>query len=552
MKPIRHDQKLIDRYLKEGTWDESILSDYWDKNANEFPDKEALVDSKGTRLTWAKANQQINRIALAFVKELKLNRDDRVMIQLPNCVEQVLTRVACEKAGIISLALMTTFRETELKEIGNKIEPVGIIIPKQYRKFDFYDLVENIRPDIPSLKHIIVIGDDIPEGCISLREIVETPYEEKYDLKELESRKLHAVNDVGFLSHTTGTTGLPKVIENRIAARSIWASKNHIKKWQLTSDDVVVVIAPIQGGPGGTAGYFCAPIAGAKIILVLEYRQEEILELLEKERATLFACVPTHLSRMVQLPVEKYDLSSLRFIRCSGGYLAPSLVDEAEEKFGCPILSTFGNQDGGSISGMSITAPKEVRRSTVGKLHPGNEIKILDESGKEVKPGEVGQLYFRSPSAAIGYYRDLEKTMSEAFDEEGWTTTGDLVTLEDDGNIKIVGRKKDIIIRGGQNIYPGEIERYLVEHPKVSEAAVVAMPDPEMGEKACAFVVTKKGQSFTFDKMIEHLNSKKIAKFKFPERLEIIDSLPLAGGSKVDKKLMRQMISDKLKVEDKI
>jgi non-ribosomal peptide synthetase component E (peptide arylation enzyme) len=537
--------------MREGIWDKSILSDHWEKNAEEYPDREALVDSKGSRLTWREANQQINRIALAFVKDLKINKDERLIIQLPNCVEQVLARVACEKAGIISLALMTTFRETELKEIGKIIKPVGIIIPKKYRKTDFYQLLGDVRSDIPSLKHVIVIGDDVPEGCISWNRIVEHTYEKEYDPGELENRKLDAINDVGFLSHTTGTTGLPKVIENRIAARSIWASKNHIKKWQLSSDDVVVAIAPVQGGPGGTAAYFCAPIVGAKVVLVYEYKSEEILELLEKERATLFASVPTHLSRMVQLPVEKYDLSSLRFIRCSGGYLAPSLVDEAEEKFGRPILSTYGNQDGGSISGMSIDASKEVRRSTVGQPHPGNEIKILDDSGNEVKPDEIGQLYFRSPSAAIGYYRDLEKTMSEAFDKDGWTTTGDLVTLDDDGNIKIVGRKKDIIIRGGQNIYPGEIEKSLMAHPKVSEAAIVAMPDAEMGEKACAYVVPKEGEKFTFEEMVDYLDNKKIAKFKFPERLELIESLPLAGGSKINKKLMRQMIADKLKAEGK-
>ena len=553
MKPVRYEQKEIDKYLTQRYWDKTILPDYWDKNARDWPDKEALVDSTGSRLTWAQAKQRIDRIALALVKELKMNRDDRLMVQLPNCVEQVLVRLACEKAGILSIPELTTFRQTELRQIASQTQAVGVVIPKEYRKFDHYQMVKELQTDLPKLKHVIVAGEDVPEGCISLKGIMEHPYEQEYDLGELETRKLDAIEEVGFLVTTTGTTGLPKLIEHRIAAREIWTAKAHIRNWELGPDDCVLAIAPLAGAAGGTPVYVTAPVAGAKVALEYLYREEGTLEFMEKERVTVIALVPTQLARLLQLPVDKYDLSSLRIIKTAGGYLPPPLAKEAEEKFGCPILGTYGTQDTGSISGVPIIASEEQRYTTVGRLHPGIEVKILDDDGKEVKPGEVGTLWFKGPGNSIGYYRDLEKTMSEAFDKEGFATPGDLVTVTDDGYLKIMGRKKDIIIRGGQNIYPREIEDYLLAHRKVTNVAVVPMPDPEMGERACAFVTVKKGEKFTFDEMVDYLKSKKIAMFKFPERLEVMDTLPLVGESgKIDKKAMAKLMADKLRAEGKI
>jgi non-ribosomal peptide synthetase component E (peptide arylation enzyme) len=552
VKPIRYDQNEIDKNLKEGYWDKTILPDYWDRNAEKFPDKEALVDSTGSRFTWAQAKHQMNRIALALVKDLKLNRDDRLIVQLPNCVEQVLLRLACEKAGVLSVPVMTTYRQTEMRQIASQTEAVGIVIPKEYRKFDHYQAAKELQRDLPKLKHMIVMDNDVPEDCISLKEIMKHPYEQEYDVSELEVTKLDAVEEVGFLVTTTGTTGLPKLIEHRIAAREIWTAKAHIRNWGLGPGDCVLAIAPIAGAAGGTPAYVTAPVAGAKIALEVLYGEEATLEFIEREKVTVIALVPTQLARLVQLSLKKYDLSSLRFIKTAGGYLPPPLAKEAEEKFGCPILGTYGTQDTGSISGVSITASAEQRYTTVGRLHQGIEIKILDDGGREVKLGEAGMLWFKGPGSSIGYYRDLEKTMNEAFDKVGFATPGDLVTVSEDGYLKIMGRKKDLIIRGGQNIYPREIEDYLIAHQKVTNAAVVPMPDPVMGERVCAFVTLKQGEKFTFDEMVDYLKSKKIAMFKLPERLEVVKALPLVGESgKIDKKAMAKMIADKLKAEGK-
>jgi non-ribosomal peptide synthetase component E (peptide arylation enzyme) len=553
MKPIRYDQEEIEKNLKEGFWDKTILPDYWDRNSRQRPNIEALVDSLGSRLTWAQAAQKIDRIAFALIKDIKLNRDNKLMVQLPNCVEQVMVRLACEKAGVLSIPEMTTFRQTELADIATRTGAVGIVIPKQYRKFDHYEMAKELQADLPNLKNIIVAGEDVPEDCISLHRIMDHPYEQEYDIIELMARRLDAVEEVGFLITTTGTTGLPKLIEHRIAAREIWTAKAHVQNWELGPDDCVLAIAPLAGAAGGTPTYVTAPVGGAKVALEYQYRGEETLEFMEKERATVIALVPTQLARLLELPVDKYDLSSLRIIKTAGGYLPPPLAKEAEDRFGCPILGTYGTQDTGSISGVPITASKDQRYTTVGRLHPGIEIKVLDDSGKTVKKGDVGTLWFKGPGNSIGYYKDLEKTMTEAFDEDGFATPGDLVTVSDDGYVKIMGRKKNIIIRGGQNIYPREIEDYLLSYEKVTNAAVVPMPDPEMGERACAFVTLKEGERFSFEEMIDYLKSKKIAPFKLPERLEVLETFPLVGESgKIDNKAMVQMITDKLKEEGKI
>ncbi len=547
MKPILYDEQQVKKYTKMGYWSPMILTDYWEQNAQKHPAREALVDTLGNRLTFAGVTALVNRLALGLI-ELGLEKDDRVAIQLPNRVEGFLTRLACEKAGLISIALMPVFRHAELLAILGRIEAKAIFIPREYRRFNYQAMVGELAPELPHLKHVIVTENEAPAGTVSLPAMLRNPLEEKYSLDMLAGRKISAFN-VGFLASTTGTTGPPKIVERTIAAY-LSGSRAHLRNWQIVAEDILCAIAPFPGAPGGTPTYFCAPMVGAKVVLLHKYTPEAALKTLEKEKATVPCLVPAQLATMMQLPVENYDLSSLRFIHCSGGHLPPPLAEEAERRMRCPILVAYGSQDTGLISGTSTKDPPEKRRFTVGKPLSGNEIKLVDDTGKRVPPGATGQLYFRGPQNTGGYYRDPQKTFAEAVDSGGWATPGDLVKIDADGYLIITGRKKDIIIRGGQNIYPGEIENFLIAHPKVAHAALVAMPDQIMGEKACAFVTTAAGsEALTFEEMIDYLKSKKLAMYKLPERLEVIDSFPLAGGSKINKVELRRIIAGKLKGE---
>jgi non-ribosomal peptide synthetase component E (peptide arylation enzyme) len=251
---------------------------------------------------------------------------------------------------------------------------------------------------------------------------------------------------------------------------------------------------------------------------------------------------------MLECDTSKYDLSSLRFIRSAGGYLSPQIAEEAEQAFGAVITSDLGTQDMGSVSGCRVEDTKDLRRRTVGRMLPGNKVRLLDEAGNEVPEGEPGILYFRGPHAPAGYYRDEELT-STVFDPDGWTSTGDIVKFDQEC-LWILGRAKDMIIRGGQNIYPAEIEGLLNGHPKVASVAIVGYPDREMGERTCAYVIPKAGQDFTFDEMVEFLKGKQLAMFKLPERLEVVAEFPAVGDSgKVNKETLKKQIAEKVKQE---
>lgn len=550
MKPIRYTQAMIDEFKRDGFWTDEIFFDFYVKNAREIPEQEALVDSK-YRVNWREATALINAIATAWA-QAGVPKDARVIIQSPNSVYGFLARVAAERAGLISLTVYPYLRQRELEYMMDLTQAEMVVIPHVYRKFDYLEMYKGFMRQFPSLKKIYLFDEDIPaaapEGTQSLVKVAQE-YLGKIDEKLLDSRRLDATGDVAILTTTTGTTGIPKLVEWPCAPR-VCTAKGRIDIWDLTNKDRTMAVAPHAGGAAGTLTYFAAPMAGAATIMLEEFDPKLALEIMSKEKATAIGVVPTHLIRMLEEDIESYDLSALRFIRSAGGYLPPKVGKEAEERFQAAITSDLGTQDVGSVSGCRVTDSQEVRRGSVGRPLPGNKVKILDDDGKELPEGEPGQLWFRGPNAPAGYYRD-EKLTATVFDDNAWSTTGDIVKLEKDC-LWIMGRKKDMIIRGGQNIYPAEIEGMLNNHPKVSSVAVVGMPDEEMGERTCAYVIPKAGETFTFQDMKDFLLSKQIAKYKLPERLEIVADMPTVGDSgKVNKEDLKKDIAAKLQAEKK-
>jgi len=516
-------------------------------NALEYGDREALVDSR-YRLTWAEAKRLVDAIAFAWIK-MGIPKFSRIIIQSPNSVYGFLSRIACERAGLISLTVYPYLRRRELEYMTERTEASAVVIPHTYRKFNYLEMYKELKKQFSHLKHIFLFDDEVPDAApeetYSLTRMAQKTAEGEIDESVFKARRLDPLWNVGLLTSTSGTTGLPKLVEWPIAPR-VCTSKGRVEIWKLTRDDITLAIAPHAGGAAGTLTYFAAPIAGAKTAMLEEFTPEGALKLIQKERATAIGVVPTHLVKMLEAGPSGYDLSSLRFIRSAGGYLSPQLAEEAEEAFGAVITSDLGTQDMGSVSGCRIDDPKELRRRTVGRMLPGNDVRLLDENGKEASPGEPGILYFKGPHAPAGYYRD-EALTATLFDPEGWTTTGDIVKFDQDC-LWILGRTKDMIIRGGQNIYPAEIEGLLNEHPKVASAAIVGFPDREMGERACAYVIPRARQIFTFEEMVDFLKEKMLAMYKLPERLEIVEEFPAVGDSgKVDKKALKEDIAKKVK-----
>lgn len=428
-----------------------------------------------------------------------------------------------------------------------RVNAVGVVIPWTFREFDYFEMIQAIRPRLPKLRHIFTVDDRAPEGVISIKEMVKKPLEKKYPRGYLDRKKCKA-DEFSLIAPTSGTTGLPKFIESPISSR-IYMGKVFIERFGLTDEDIIGVFCPAVGGPNHPT-YFSAPIVSAKVVMLEHFSSEEAFKLIEKEKISFASVVPAQLAIMVRDPMHKeYDLSSLRLFNCSGAALAPQVGMEVEEKLGCPIVQTYGAMDSGGMTLHSFYDNAEVRLFTIGKPAGGNEVKLVDDAGKEVPKGSPGEILVRGPTLVSGYYDDPETTR-QVWTRDGWYKTGDLGTFDESGNLVIVGRKKEIIIRGGQNIYPVEIENLLVSHPKVSNVAVVKMPDPVMGEKACAYVVPKQGQDFTFDDMVSFLKKNAVAAYKLPERLEIVGALPMvAEGQKVDKKVLEKDIGEKLKAE---
>ncbi len=542
-KPTRYGPETINEFFKKGDWLHLSMGDVWDRNAALYPDREAVVDEKN-RYTWKQAQMAINRFALGLA-EMGFKKDDILVLQLPNVAELPLLRVGCEKAGVMCLPVLRNLRTREVEYILSHLKVRGIVIPWNYRGFDYFEMAAQLKPGLPELQHIIVLDDKVPPGAVSAREMLNNPLEKKYPADSLKGRS-YLPEEVSLVNHTTGTTGFPKFVEYPMAAR-LRLGRGFIETLKLSDKDVIGALGAVPAG-ANCVPYFGAPQAVAKVVVVEHFEAETAFRIIQKEKVTVACGVPAMWSMMVEHPKRKdYDLSSVRLWWNAGAFLPPALGAEVEAKLGGAILSGLGASDFGGTIIPDLDAPAEIRFMTLGKGKAGTISKIVDDSGQELKKGEVGEIWGSGPSTASGYFRDPEATW-HAWTGDGWFKTGDLGRLDEHGNLILVGRKKDLIIRGGQNIYPAELETLLLTHPSVAEAAVVAMPDTVMGEKACAYVVLRPGRTLSFKEMVKFLTDQDIALYKIPERLESIETMPTVGGGiKIDKKVLQKDIADKVK-----
>lgn len=545
-KVARYNQTMIRDYVKEGFWTDQLTVDFWERNADLYPDDEALVDSS-FRLTWSEGVEMIHRITAKFL-DLGLKKDDVILCQLYNSVPLSLTRLACEKAGILVAIVGTKFRETEIAAVLARTQSVGAVFPARFRRFDFFKMFSEMEERFKHLKHLFVVGESAPEGSISFYEMMQdTSCLERLN-QGLDKQKFDPF-EYTEITTTSGSTGIPKCVE-WVACARLATGREYVKDLEMTRDDVIAAVSPSISGSAETLIHRTPPQLGAKTVMLEHFTPEQACALIEKEGVTAVGAVPTHLVRLVNFSgLKDYDLQSLRFIQVSGGLLPYHLGVETEQKLNCKVVQGYGGMDIGAVAAGYLSAPQEIRLKTVGRILRGNEVTLLDpDSGKKVPKGEVGLVTVEGPHCVGGYFQDPTATSESRIG--GKFNMGDLGTMDKAGNLYLRGRVKDIIIRGGQTIYPKEIEELLVEHPMVSEAALVRMPDVEMGERACAFVVAKEGVSFTFEEMVSFFKERQLALYKIPERLEWVDELPLVpGGNKVNKRELEEQLKAALESE---
>jgi len=371
------------------------------------------------------------------------------------------------------------------------------------------------------------------------------------NLKALEERRPDP-DEVCQMLPTGGTTGLPKV-SPRTHNCYINNIEYHTYRWELTSQDTVMVITPLGHSLALDWGMGAALFTHAKLVLLDSVKPEDICEWVQREKVTAIPTVPALMARVVQMDdLQKYDLSSLKRLSVGGSPSTPELFKIIHQKIGCQFVNGFGSVEGACAStklGDSI----ELVSGSIGKaVCPHDELKVVDPDGDEVPVGVDGELVSRGPGIFTGYFKSSLEERASMFTKDGFFRSGDQARKDESGNIWITGRIKDIIIRGGDNISAIEIENLMSGYPGIIDSAVVGMPDKILGERTCAYVVAKPGVEVTLEKIVSFLKSKGASTLQLPERIEVIEELPMTKVGKVDKKKLREEIKKELEGEGKI
>lgn len=536
-------------YIDKGYWKGLTLGETFDQTAARYPDTEILV-SEESRITFSEMALRVRRLALGLL-ELGIKKEYRIILQLPNTPELAYLYLALAKIGGVGVWTMPQHRNSEIGYLLRLTGAAGIVVPTEYRGFDYIKMVEQLRPNSPDLKHVIVAGEKTPEGFVSLKEMLNNPIEDKYPPDYLDQFKPDA-KDVLCLLLTGGTTAFPKVVPRTHNSMLLASLRGAQIRGHDTSDAIYLLNTHMSHGAGMQRFTGSLIQSGARVVLRKRPRPEEMPQIIERERVTHTGLVPTQALDLLNYPdLDKYDLSSVKCIDLPGAPATMELLKNLKSKIGCSVIIAFGSNEGLMLSSGQKNSLDEIEGGALRPICQGEELKIIDDDGREIPDGETGELIGRGPNVIRGYYKSPELNQ-QVFDADGFWHTGDLFVKSKNGNLKPVGRKDDMILRGGENVSAREIEDLLSTNPKIANVAVIGMPDPRLGQKACAYIKPKLKEKITLEEVVSFLKERDIATFKLPERIEIIDEFPLTPVGKVSKKELREDITTKLKAEGKI
>jgi 2,3-dihydroxybenzoate-AMP ligase len=530
------------RYRALGYWEDRPLGRFFDDVCAQFSERVALVAGE-ERITYGQLASRAQRLALHFL-HLGLRPRDRLVMQLPNVPEFVYLYLALQKVGVIPVMALSTHRYTEISQFIHLSQAVGYAIPDRMGDFAFTELADRLRRENAFLRWVFVAGQaDLP-GSVSLTTLLQTE-------SELPPERLAQIEidptDPALFQLSGGTTGVPKLIP-RTHNDYLYNTKAAAAINDIRPDDALLLVIPLAHNfPLACPGLQGFLMHGARTVLSTSTRTREILALIERERVTHLELVPTLLIRLVNDPsLKEYDLSCVRVINTGGQKLQSDVKRLTEELIPtCKVQEVFGMAEG-LLCYVRLDDPDEVRYETAGRpVSAGDELRLVDEEGNEVPDGQVGELLVRGPYTLRGYYRTPEYN-ARTFTPDGFYRSGDLLRRHPSGNYLVEGRKKDLINRAGEKISAEEIENLMLSHPAVLNVACVPMPDLILGERVCAFVIPKPGAMLSLEDVTGFLLDKGLAKFKLPERLELVEEFPLSRVGKVAKGVLAQRIADQL------
>ena len=505
------------------------------------PDRPAVI-YQDQRYTYRDFQRAVDAFARALVG-LGLSREDKLGLLLPDWPEYSIALYACAKLGVIVSPMNPIYRKMEILTVLNHLEAKALVIPEEWRDFRFVDLLQKIRPEIPSLRHIIVKGNP-GEGMLSFQALLSQEWQEKFGPGFLEKYlQEHPVEADDFLeiAYTSGTTGRPKGVVETHNTRMLH-SVGIAERIQASEKDVWLNMTPLFHTTGNCVVQHTAFLTGGTLILLGRYGTETSLREIERCRATIAVGVPTMFIDLMNHPqFEKTEVSSMRFALFTGAPMPPEVALQIVKRFKCGILQGDGTTECGSNVLSLPDSPVELIAKSPGPpLAVGNEVKIVDSNNRIVPPGVPGEICHRGPTNFLGYYKEPEMSAA-AVDRTGWFHSGDLGTMDEEGNIRLIGRIKDMIIRGGENLYPTEIEEVLYTHPKVKECQVVGVPDDRLGEKTAACIIPKKaGERVSREEIYEFMTDK-TARFKIPDFVIILEDFPRTASGKVQKFKLREI-----------
>jgi len=519
--------------------------DVLDKASDIYPNNDALVDNIGI-LSFGELRAQVDRLALSLI-DMGLASRDCVLVQLPNWHEYVVAFLAVQKCGCMVAPMLPRYSEAEIRHFAKLTDAKAWILPAQYGKSDYQLIARKSKQDNPLLKHVITVRGDWPGESLSLEKMIHDADPSADGVKAIHDRRPDPMQ-VAQILPTGGTTGMPKAAP-RTHNDYLSNVEYHSRVWEITLNDTLLVVTPVTHNLAAHYGVGGALFNFAKLVLLDSTDPEIICQTIEKERVTALAAVPAIMTRIVGLQnLGRYDLSSLKKISAGGAASTPDLINAVWSKIGCKYYNAFGSVEGACTSTRSDDSSETIRHS-VGKPDcPYDTLKIVDLDGSEVPHGQEGELVAKGPGVFTGYFKSPQDH-DAMFTQDGFFRMGDLAKKDEFGNITITGRIKDLINRGGEMISAGEIENMMSGFPGIESVAVIGMPDPILGERICVYVQASRGATIEFYEVIKYLKALGASVLQLPERLEVIDALPLTKVGKCDKKALREDIKMRLGIQ---
>ncbi|EED1507518.1 medium-chain fatty-acid--CoA ligase [Escherichia coli] len=525
-------------YRQQGLWGDASLADYWQQTARAMPDKIAVVDNHGASYTYSALDHAASCLANWMLAK-GIESGDRIAFQLPGWCEFTVIYLACLKIGAVSVPLLPSWREAELVWVLNKCQAKMFFAPTLFKQTRPVDLILPLQNQLPQLQQIVGVDKLAPAtSSLSLSQIIA-------DNTPLTTAITTHGDELAAVLFTSGTEGLPKGV--MLTHNNILASERaYCARLNLTWQDVFMMPAPLGHATGFLHGVTAPFLIGARSVLLDIFTPDACLALLEQQRCTcMLGATPFVYDLLNVLEKQPADLSALRFFLC-GGTTIPKKVARECQQLGIKLLSVYGSTESSPHAVVNLDDPLSRFMHTDGYAAAGVEIKVVDDARKTLPPGCEGEEASRGPNVFMGYFDEPELT-ARALDEEGWYYSGDLCRMDEAGYIKITGRKKDIIVRGGENITSREVEDILLQHPKIHDACVVAMPDERLGERSCAYVVLKAPHhSLSLEEVVAFFSRKRVAKYKYPEHIVVIEKLPRTASGKIQKFLLRKDIMRRL------